>query len=152
MHYYVNKLHQNVGLETWKWRQIVTSQTAHQIQMTTIWPWTKNSPWKYSAYTTDCTVFGANVAVKDTSAGGKMWDGARGKKQVWRPHVRTRGLLEANVEESTLWHFWDFSAPSFSPCHKSLHPSLQVSNPWKSGIREVKSKTRKIMSFLQVSI
>jgi len=36
MHYYVNKLRQNVDLETWKWRQIVTSQTAHQIQMTTI--------------------------------------------------------------------------------------------------------------------
>ena len=31
--YYVNKLRQNVGLETWKWRQIVTSQTAH-----TKWP------------------------------------------------------------------------------------------------------------------
>jgi len=27
--YYVNKLRQNVGLETWKRRQIVTSQTAH---------------------------------------------------------------------------------------------------------------------------
>ena len=27
--YYVNKLGQNVGLETWAWRQIVTSQTAH---------------------------------------------------------------------------------------------------------------------------
>ena len=27
--YYVNKLRQNVGLETWKWRQIVTSQTVH---------------------------------------------------------------------------------------------------------------------------
>jgi len=27
--YYVNKLRQNVGLETWKLRQIVTSQTAH---------------------------------------------------------------------------------------------------------------------------
>jgi len=26
---YVNKLRLNVGLETWKWRQIVTSQTAH---------------------------------------------------------------------------------------------------------------------------
>jgi len=25
------------------------------------------------------------------------WDGARGKKQVWRPHVRTWGLSEANV-------------------------------------------------------
>ena len=27
--YYVNKLRQNVGLEACKWRQIVTSQTAH---------------------------------------------------------------------------------------------------------------------------
>ena len=27
--YYVNKLRQNVGLETWIWRQTVTSQTAH---------------------------------------------------------------------------------------------------------------------------
>ena len=27
--YYVNKLRQNLGLETWKWRKIVTSQTAH---------------------------------------------------------------------------------------------------------------------------
>jgi len=27
--YYVNKLRQNVGLETWIWRQIVTSQTGH---------------------------------------------------------------------------------------------------------------------------
>ena len=29
MHDHVNKLRQNVGLETWKWRQIVTSQTAN---------------------------------------------------------------------------------------------------------------------------
>ena len=29
MHHYVNKLRQNVGLETWTWRQIVTSQTGH---------------------------------------------------------------------------------------------------------------------------
>jgi len=27
--YYVNKLRQKVGLETWVWRQIVTSQTAN---------------------------------------------------------------------------------------------------------------------------
>ena len=27
--YYVNKCRQNVGLETWLWRQIVMSQTAH---------------------------------------------------------------------------------------------------------------------------
>jgi len=28
MHYYVDKLRQNVGLETWQWRQIVKSQAA----------------------------------------------------------------------------------------------------------------------------
>ena len=42
--YYVNKLRQNVGLETWLWRQIVTSQTAHTKYK---WPpfateWKKN--------------------------------------------------------------------------------------------------------------
>ena len=33
--YYVNKLRQNVGLETWIWRQIVTSQRPH---ITSKWP------------------------------------------------------------------------------------------------------------------
>ena len=28
--YYANELRQNVGFETWKWGQIVTSQTAHK--------------------------------------------------------------------------------------------------------------------------
>jgi len=58
MHYYVNKLRQNVGLETWKWRQIVTSQTAHQIQMTSIWPWTKTPSRTLSAYATGCRCWG----------------------------------------------------------------------------------------------
>ena len=40
-------------------------------------------------------------------------DGARGKKQVWRPHVRNWGLSETNVLHwrMCLWHCWDFSAP-----------------------------------------
>ena len=40
-------------------------------------------------------------------------DGAWGKKQVWRPHVQTWGLSEANVLRwrKYLWHCWDFSAP-----------------------------------------
>ena len=51
--YYVNKLRQNVGLETWMCCQIVTSQTAHTKSK---WPphateWKKN-PWKFSAYAT----------------------------------------------------------------------------------------------------
>jgi len=38
---------------------------------------------------------------------------ARGKKQVWRPHVRTWGLSEAKVLEwrKFLRNFWDFLAP-----------------------------------------
>ena len=40
-------------------------------------------------------------------------DGARVKMQVWRPHVRNWGLLEANLLywRKYLWHCWDFSAP-----------------------------------------
>ena len=40
-------------------------------------------------------------------------DGSLGKKQVWRPHVRTWGLSEANVLywRKYLWHCWDFFAP-----------------------------------------
>jgi len=50
---YVNKFLQNVGLETWIWRQIVTSQRAHTKYK---WPphateW--NPPWKRSVYATD---------------------------------------------------------------------------------------------------
>jgi len=43
----------------------------------------------------------------------KRSDGARGKKQVWRPHVRTWGLSEANTLywRRYMWHYWDFSAP-----------------------------------------
>jgi len=52
--YYVNKLRQNVGLETWKWRQIVTSQTAHtKYKWPPYDPERKLPPWKFSAYATD---------------------------------------------------------------------------------------------------
>ena len=51
--YYVNKLRQNAGLETWIWRQIVTSQKAHTKYKwptyVTVW----NHPWKSSAYAND---------------------------------------------------------------------------------------------------
>ena len=50
--YYVNKPCQNVDLEIWLWRQIVTSQTAHTkykwLPYTTEW----KPPWKICAYTT----------------------------------------------------------------------------------------------------
>ena len=51
--YYVYKLRPNVGLETWIWRQIVTSQTMHTKYK---WPphaTDENPPWKFSAYATE---------------------------------------------------------------------------------------------------
>jgi len=53
MHYHANKHRQNVGLETWKWREVVTSETAHTKYK---WPpyateW--NPSWKFSAYATE---------------------------------------------------------------------------------------------------
>ena len=51
--YYVNKLRQNVGLEACKWRQIVTSQTAHtKYKMATYDSEPNTTPWKFSAYAT----------------------------------------------------------------------------------------------------
>jgi len=30
------------------------TNSAHQKQITTIWPWTNPPPWKFTAYATDC--------------------------------------------------------------------------------------------------
>ena len=45
--------------------------------------------------------------------GVTRYDGPRGKKQIWRHHVRTWGLSEANVLHwrKYLWHCWYFSGP-----------------------------------------
>jgi len=62
--YYVNKRRQNVGLETWIWRQIVRSQkTAHHKHMTTICHWTP--PWEFSPYAT-----GNNLCGPGTKSSG----------------------------------------------------------------------------------
>jgi len=47
------------------------------------------------------------------SRGVARLDGARGKKQLWRPHVRTWGLSEANVLHwrKHMWYCWDFRRP-----------------------------------------
>ena len=54
--YCVNKLRQNVGLETWIWRQIMTSHTAHSKYK---WPpcATQWTPHKFSAYATESSMF-----------------------------------------------------------------------------------------------
>jgi len=61
-------------------------------------------------------------------------DGARGKKQVWRPRGRTWGLWEANVLywRKYLWYCWEFSgAPAVirrpGSCSPLAPPSLR---PW----------------------
>jgi len=51
--YHVNKLRQNVSLETWLWRQIVTSQTAHTKHKWPPYATDRNPPWKFSAYAID---------------------------------------------------------------------------------------------------
>jgi len=42
-------------------------------------------------------IHGQRRGVLNYCRGVTRLDGARGKKQIWRPHVRTWGLLEANV-------------------------------------------------------
>ena len=51
-----------------------------------------------------------------TARGITRLDGARGKKQVWRPCVRTWAFSESNslYRRKQVWYFWDFSAPSQS--------------------------------------
>ena len=53
-------------------------------------------------------------------------DGAWGKKQVWRPHVRTWRLSEANVGllfwKNWLWHCCDFPPPRSDSAPKKLCP------------------------------
>jgi len=51
--YYVNTLRQNVGMETWIWRQIVTSQTSHTTNKWSPYVTKWNAPMeKFSAYAT----------------------------------------------------------------------------------------------------
>jgi len=51
--YYLNKLRQNVSLETRIWRQNVTSQTAHTKYKWPLYATERNPPWKFSAYATE---------------------------------------------------------------------------------------------------
>ena len=61
----------------------------------------------------------ATLAIIATCRGVTRLDGARGKKQVWHPHVRTWGLSKANLLywRKYLRHCWDFLAPvAVIPC------------------------------------
>jgi len=49
---FINNLRQNIGLETWKWHQIVTSQTAQTKYKRPPYDPQPNPPWKLSAYAT----------------------------------------------------------------------------------------------------
>ena len=58
-----------------------------------------------------------------TVRGVTRLDGARGKKQVWRPHVRTWGLSEANVLHwSTCDIVRTFRRPHSDSAHGELCP------------------------------
>ena len=77
-------------------------------------------PGKYPSNAHGCGHSGLNpeghvgwkVGLLDGLRGVTRLDGARGKKQVWRPHVRTWDLSETNVLywRKYLWNCWDFSA------------------------------------------
>jgi len=89
--YYVNKLRRNFGLETLKWRQIVTSQTAHTKYK---WPpyvtaW--NPPWKFSAHATVGCVW--NCIWNDCS---NQLCQNRGARDAW-------GLVESFVQPIKLF-------------------------------------------------
>jgi len=50
---------------------------------------------------------------RNGDSGVTRLDVARGNKQVWRPHVRTWALVQANLSywRKYMWHFWDFRRP-----------------------------------------
>jgi len=59
-------------------------------------------------------------------------DGPRGKKQVWRPHVRNEVLWGANVLHwrKYMGHCWDFWTPP-----KSYSAPGALCTPWASSLR-----------------
>jgi len=101
MHYYVNKLRQNVGLETWKWRQVVTSQAAQtKYKWSPYDPYPKILPWKFSAYATGQPGENSSgtASVSHNAASGLPYksSGAHRAIWVWDPCsmiTRTRLLL-----------------------------------------------------------
>jgi len=87
-----------------------------------VWSWLYGPPTKNVAHPCsrpmrDQIDENTNAYVNMVSEKLSSWNhwcyGARGKKQVWRPHVWTWGLLEANVLywRMYLWYCWDFSTP-----------------------------------------
>ena len=71
-----------------------------------------------------------------SSRGVTRLDGTRGKRQVWRPYVRTWDLSEANVLywRKYLWHCWDFMAPSYwFGARGIVLPFPPLLCPWRPG-------------------
>ena len=66
--------------------------------------WIRNIAWATKRDFCDCC---------HSSSGVTRLDGARGKKQVWCPHIWIWDLLEANVLywRKYLWQFWVFMVP-----------------------------------------
>ena len=86
-----------------------------------------------------------------TVGGVPRLGGARGKKQVWRSHVRTKSLSEANVLHCRkyLRHCWDFSTPPAvirrpGKCYPLVTPRYALDHSVKRCERVVRSSEDKI--------
>ena len=84
--------------------------------------------------------------------------GARGKKQVWRPHVRNWGLMEANslYSRKFLWHCWAlwdfFQRPQQTFGARGIVPLLSLRRyapDYNTEIKLSKLRTNSIMQYNQ---
>jgi len=104
--YYVNKRRQNVGLETWKWRQIVTSQTAHTKCK---WPPYDSEPnpppWKFSAY--------ATVYYTQRQVSASLWNA--------RAYSRSSYIQSVGYTNTTLLLTWRLQSWHKGNCTTSAH-------------------------------
>ena len=105
-----------------------------------------------------CTAKNQFLAWCQCSRGVTRLDGTRGKKQLWRPHVRTWGLSETNVLywRKHLQYCWDFRRPHgdsaprefcpFAPLFTPLQCSAWFRNRsvWYQGRNEVRWRPGKM--------
>ena len=128
--YYVKKLRQNVSLETWIWRHIVTSHTAYTKYR---WPpyateW-KHPPWEISAYAT--AVIYSNLKKHKVFSTAKAWKHYRCRE--WCHMIFALDSLYAACES---WLF--FEKKNLSDLKKSWYDEIkpgylhQLPKIWKT--------------------
>ena len=123
--YYVNNLSQNIGLETWIWCQIVTSQKEptpntndHHMSLN------ETPPWKFSAY---ATVY--KKLVLFMSFAQSLWNhwGWMLDKVTY-----TRCVSNRAFPFSVTTFFFSFPTPRLSPPHVLIVLSGSLATIWKS--------------------